>query len=114
MNDFFTLLLPWQETPNDQISDIFVYGILSSFLICIVFFLAKTIRRAGLISDLVNQVSQHAKPAKPEILPSLKMAFDDNSELAEVWQEFQNSLITRPTKENQERIVYKKTRHPFL
>ena len=107
MNDFFTLLLPWQETPNDQISDIFVYGILSSFLICIVFFLAKTIRRAGLISDLVNQVSQHAKPAKPEILPSLKMAFDDNSELAEVWQEFQNSLITRPTKENQERIVYK-------
>ena len=114
MNDFFTLLLPWQKTPNDQISDIFVYGILSSFLICIVFFLVKTIRRAGLISDLVNQVSQHAKPAKPEILSSLKMAFDDNREFAEVWQEFQNSLITRPPKENQDTIVYKTDEASFF
>ena len=107
MNEFFTLLLPWQETPNDQISDIFVYGILFSFLICAVFFLVKTIRRAYLISSLVNQVSQHAKPAKPEILPHLETSFDCNSELAEVWQEFQNSLITRQPKENQEKIVYK-------
>ena len=107
MNDFFTLLLPWQETPNDQISDIFVYGILFSFFIWVVFFLLKTIRRASLVSNLVNQVSQHAKPAKPEILPHLKTAFDCNSELAEVWHEFQNSLITREPKENQAKIVYK-------
>ena len=114
MNEFLTLLLPWQETPNDQISDTFVYSILFSFLICIISFLLKTIRRVHLISSLVNQVSQHTKPAKPEILPHLETAFDCNSELTEVWQEFQNSLITRQPNENQEKIVYKTDEAAFF
>ncbi|MXV85790.1 anti-phage defense ZorAB system ZorA, partial [Candidatus Poribacteria bacterium] len=70
-------------------------------------FFWKTILRARLIKILVDQVNQHAHPAKPEILPYLKTAFYGNSELSEVWQEFENSLITRRPKENQEEIVYK-------
>ena len=107
MNDFFTLLLPWPARDFNPITDIFVYGILLSFLICLGIFLWKTIRQSHLISSLVNTVSQHAKPAKPEILPHLETEFDCNSELAEVWHEFQNSLIIREPKENQEKIVYK-------
>ena len=107
MNEFLKLLLPWPARDFNPITDIFVYGILSSFLVCLGIFLWKTIRRSHLISNLVNTVSQHAKPAKPESLPHLETEFDGNSELAEVWHEFQNSLITREPKENQEKIVYK-------
>ncbi len=107
MNEFLTLLLPWPARDFNPITDIFVYGILLSFLICLGIFLWKTIRRSRLISNLVNQVGQHQKPAKPEILQDLEEKFDDNSELAEVWHEFQNSLITREPKENEKKIVYK-------
>ena len=111
MNEFLKLLkllLPWPARAFNPITDIFVYGIVLSFFICLGIFLWKTILRSRLISNLVNEVSKHGKPAKPEILPQLKKEFDRNSsELAEVWQEFQNSLITREPKENQEKIVYK-------
>lgn len=108
MNEFLILLLPWPARAFNPITDIFVYGILLSFLICLGIFLWKTILRSRLISNLVNEVSKHVKPAKPDILPQLKEEFDRNSnELAEVWQEFQNSLITREPKENQQKIVYK-------
>ncbi len=109
MNEFFVLLFPWQETPNDQISDIFVYGILLAFIILLAIFLLKTIRRARLISSLANQVNQHGAPARPEVLPKLKEAFDRNIEFAEAWQEFENSLITRQRQLHgtQEDIVYK-------
>ena len=114
MNEFSKLLLPWPARDFNPITDIFVYGILSSFLVCLGIFLWKTIRRSHLISNLVNTVSQHAKPAKPEILPHLETEFDGNSELAEVWHEFQNSLITREPKENQGKIVYKTDEASFF
>ena len=56
MNEFLKQLLPWQETPNDQISDFFVYGILSVFIILLVMFLWKTVRRVLLIKGLAKQV----------------------------------------------------------
>ena len=107
MNEFSKLLLPWPARDFNPITDTFVYCILLYFLICLGIFLWKTILRSRLISNLVNKVSQHVKPAKLEILPHLEIEFDCNSELAEVWHEFQNSLITREPKENQEKIVYK-------
>ena len=107
MNDFLKLILPWPARDFNLISDIFVYGILLFFLIYLGIFLWKTWHRSRLINDLTNKVNQHVKPAKPEILPRLETEFNGNSELAEVWHEFQNSLITREPKENQEKIVYK-------
>ena len=107
MNDFLKLILPWPARDFNLISDIFVYGILLFFLIYLGIFLWKTWHRSRLISDLTNKVNQHVKPAKPEILPRLETEFNGNNELAEVWHEFQNSLITREPKENQEKIVYK-------
>ena len=108
MNEFLTLLLPWPARAFNPITDPFVYAILLSFIFCLSIFLRKTILRSRLITNLVNEVSKHVQPATPEILARLKEEFDDNSsELAEVWQEFQNSLITREPKENQEKIVYK-------
>ena len=107
MNEFLKLLLPWPARDFNPITDTFVYGIFLSFIICLGIFLWKTILRSRLINKLVNQVSQHPKPAKPEILPHLETEFNGNKELAEVWHEFRNSLITREPKENQEKIVYK-------
>ena len=115
MNEFLTLLLPWPARAFNPITDTFVYGIVLSFIFCLSIFLWKTILRSRLISNLVNEVSKHVKPAKPEILQQLKEEFARNSsELAEVWQEFQNSLITREPKENQEKIVYKTDEASFF
>ena len=107
MNQLFQILLPWPWRDFNPITDTFVYSIFLSFIICLGIFLWKTILRARLIKILADQVNRHGHPAKPEILPHLKTAFDCNSELSEVWQEFQNSLIIRRPKENQEEIVYK-------
>ncbi len=41
MRDFLQLLLPWQETPNDQISDLFVYIIVAVFLFSFIYFSLK-------------------------------------------------------------------------
>jgi len=114
MNQLFTLLLPWPWRAFNPITDTFVYGIFLFFIICLGIFLWKTILRARLIKILVDQVNRHAHPAKPEILPRLKTEFDCNSELSEVWQEFQNSLVTRQPKENQEKIVYKTDEASFF
>lgn len=107
MNQLFQILLPWPWRDFNPITDTFVYSIFLFFSICLGIFFWKTILRARLIKILVNQVNQHAHPAKPEVLPHLETAFYGNSELSEVWQEFENSLITRRPKENQEEIVYK-------
>ena len=114
MNQLFNLLLPWPWRDFNPITDIFVYSIFLSFIICLGIFLWKTIRRAHLIKILADQVNQHGHPAKPEILPSLKIEFSDDDELSEVWQEFQNSLVTRQPKENQEKIVYKTDEASFF
>ena len=107
MNQLFQILLPWPWRAFNPITDPFVYSIFLFFIICLGIFLWKTIRRVRLIKILADQVNQHVHPAKPEILPHLKTAFYGNSEFSEVWQEFENSLITRRPKENQEEIVYK-------
>lgn len=114
MNQLFTLLLPWPWRAFNPITDTFVYGIFLFFIICLGIFLWKTILRARLIKILGDQVNQHRHPAKPNILPHLKTEFDCNSELSEVWQEFENSLITRQPKENQEKIVYKTDEASFF
>ena len=114
MNQLLTLLLPWPWRAFNPITDTFVYGIFLSFIICSGVFLWKTTLRARLIKILGDQVNKHAHPVKPEILTDLKMVFDSNNELSEVWQEFQNSLITRQPKENQEKIVYKTDEASFF
>ena len=114
MNQLLTLLLPWPWRAFNPITDIFVYGIFLSFIICSGIFLWKTTLRARLIKILGDQVNKHAHPVKPEILTDLKTVFDSNNELSEVWQEFQNSLITRQPKENQEKIVYKTDEASFF
>ena len=114
MNEFLKLILPWPARDFNPITDTFVYGIFLSFIICLGIFLWKTILRSRLINKLVNQVSQHPKPAKPEILPHLETEFNGNKELAEVWHEFRNSLVTREPKENQEKIVYKTDEASFF
>ena len=113
MNEFLTLLLPWpfNGTPNVQILDIFVYGILLFFLICVVIFLAKTIHRGMFINKLTVEISRFAeevgrsnRPAEPQILHELKEKFPTKGELAEAWQEFEDSLIT-----DENRVIVYKT-----
>ena len=113
MNQLLILLLPWPWRAFNPITDTFVYSIFLSFIICLGIFLWKTTLRARLIKILAAHVNQYKHPAKPEILSHLKKEFGD-SELSEVWQEFQNSLITRSPKENQEIIVYKTDEASFF
>ena len=105
MSEFFNLLLPWQEATDDQISDVFVYIIGAAFLLLAIYFAVRTVYRYRLIKGLVEEVNNYARPAQPPIKQQLKEKFDHNSELAEAWQEFEDSLITRNHHENQ--IVYK-------
>lgn len=112
MSDFLKLLLPWQETSNDQIiSDVFVSGILLFFFICFGIFLAKTIRRGMFINKLTVEISRFAedvgrnnRPAEPQILHELKEKFPTKGELAEAWREFEDSLIT-----DENRVIVYKT-----
>lgn len=113
MNEFLTLLLPWQETPNDQISDIFVYIIGGSFLILLTYFGIKIFIRYRLIRSLTRKIHQFNRPAQPSILQELKEEFDRKAKFAEAWQEFADSLITRQHDENQE-IVYKTDEASFF
>ena len=108
MNEFLKLLLPWQETPNDQISDFFVYGILSVFIILLVMFLWKTVRRVLLIKGLAKQVDNlgntYTRPADPEILHKLDKIFESNDKLfKKAWQEFKESLVIPERR----KVVYK-------
>ena len=111
MNEFLKLLLPWQKTPNDQISDIFVYGILALFSILLVIFLWKTIRRIRLISSLNKKIDilggEYGRPAEPGILSKLEEIFNRSDKFFKpfnkAWQEFKESLITPERR----KVVYK-------
>lgn len=105
MTEFLNLLLPWKDAPNDQISDLFVYVIGAAFLVLGIYFLVITFRQRRLINGLIKDVRKYDSPAQSSIKQELKEKFNRNSELAETWQEFENSLITRQ-RENRE-IVYK-------
>ena len=106
MTEFLNLLLPWKDAPNDQISDIFVYFILLSFIILLGYFLWETFFRCRLIDSLTKELQKFSRPAQPQIKQELKEKFAHNNELAEAWREFEDSLITRKRNENQE-VVYK-------
>ena len=108
MTEFFNLLLPWWGE-IDWITDSFISAIILYAILSVLWFWWKTYRRRILIDGLAKAVPND-RPAKPENLPYLKSEFDCNDELAEVWQEFEDSLITRQFKENQEvvyQVVYK-------
>ena len=106
MNDFLKLLVPWQKTPNDQISDLFVYIIGTSFILLVIYFSVRILLQYQLIRSLTRKIRQFNKPAKPSIKQQLKEEFDRKVKFAEAWQEFEDSLITRQRDENQE-VVYK-------
>ncbi len=108
MNEFLKLLLPWQKTPNDQISDFFVYGILSASVVLLLIFLWKTVRRARLIGGLAKEVGtlgyKYARPADPGILNDLDEIFESNDKLfKKAWQEFKESLVIPERR----KVVYK-------
>ena len=108
MNDFFTLLLPWEKTPNDQISDFFVYSILLVFILLLLVFLWKTIRRVRLIGGLAKKVgnlgNKYDRPADPGILNDLDEMFESNDKLfKKAWQEFKESLVIPERR----KVVYK-------
>ena len=113
MNEFFNLLLPWQETSNDQISDVFVYIIGGGFLLLLIYFSVRIIPRYLLIRSLVRKVGQFGRPAQPSILHELKEDFDHKDKFAEAWQEFADSLIERKDDKNQS-IVYKTDEASFF
>ena len=103
-SEFIELLLPWGNDHN-PITDGFVSVIISTFVILLLVFLWKTIRRSRLINGLSKEVGKYNRPAEPSIKHSLEVEFERN-QLAEVWQEFSDSLITRNVNENRE-VVYK-------
>lgn len=113
MNEFLNLLLPWQKTSNDQISDVFVYIIGVSFLILLTYFGIRIFLRYRSIRSLTRKIHQFKRPAQPSILQELKEEFDRETKFAEAWQEFSDSLITRHRDENQE-IVYKTEEASFF
>lgn len=115
MNQFFTLLLPWRETSNDQISDIFVYGILLAFIVLLVIFLLKIIRQTHSIGSLAKEVgnlgSKYDRPADPGILNDLEKVFEDENKLfKKAWQEFKESLVIPERR----KVVYKTDEASFF
>ena len=108
MTEFFNLLLPWREATNDQISDGFVYIIGTAFLIFGFYFFVRTFLRRRLINGLTREVRKYDRPAQPQNLEELKEKFSGKGELAEAWQEFEDSLITHTKHDgDQETVVYK-------
>lgn len=115
MNEFLTLLLPWQETPNDQISDFFVYGILLASIVLLVIFLLKIIHQIHSIGNLAKEVgnlgSKYDRPADPGILNDLEKVFEDENKLfKKAWQEFKESLVIPERR----KVVYKTDEASFF
>lgn len=101
--DLLRLLLPWPWSAHSTITNFFIYGIFLFFVIFLFRFLQRIRRRGRLIHSLTTEVSEFSRPARPDIRPKLKSSFDLNHELAEAWQEFDDSLIT----DDHRQIVYK-------
>lgn len=105
MNEFLNLLLPWWWGPINWITDSFISVIVSCAIISGIWFWVKTFRRRRLINNLTKETHQYSRPAQPSIKQELAEKFNRNKELADAWQEFEDSLITRSHNENQ--ILYK-------
>ena len=104
MNDFLQLLLPWWG-PINWITDGFISVIVSCAIVSGIWFWVKTFRRCRLINSLTKETLQYSRPAQLSIKQELTEKFNRNKELADAWQEFEDSLITRDHNENQ--ILYK-------
>ena len=105
MSNFFDLLLPWPWGEINWITDSFISVILMAFIILSAIFLWKTILRGRSVDSLSKEVGKYSRPAQPSVKHNLEVEFERKN-LAEVWKEFGDSLITRPRAENQE-VVYK-------
>ncbi len=105
MNEFLNLLLPWWWGPINWITDSFISVIILCAIVSGIWFWVKTFRRRRLIYSLTKETLQYSRPAQPSIKQELTEKFNRNKELADAWQEFEDSLITRSHNENQ--IVYK-------
>ena len=105
MNEFLNLLLPWWWGPTNWITDTFISVIVLCAIVLGIWFWVKTFRRRRLINSLTKETNQHSRPAQPPIKQELTEKFNRNKELADAWQEFEDSLITRSHNENQ--ILYK-------
>ena len=111
MNEFLNLLLPWWWGPINWITDSFISVIVLCAIVSGIWFWVKTFRRRRLINSLTKETLQYSRPAQPSIKQELTEKFNRNKELADAWQEFEDSLIEgkRPGNqddENQE-VVYK-------
>ena len=105
MNEFLNLLLPWWWGPINWITDSFISVIILCAIVSGIWFWVKTFRRRRLINSLTKETLQYSRPAQPSIKQELTEKFNRNKELADAWQEFEDSLITRDHNENQ--ILYK-------
>ena len=105
MSKFIDLLLPWWWGETKLITDSFISVIFLTFIVFLAILLWKTFRQGLRIDGLSKTVDKYNRPAEPSIGQSLKDEFKRN-QLAEVWQEFSDSLIKRPWDENQE-VLYK-------
>ena len=104
--EFIYLLLPWWWGEVNWITDGFISSIVLFAIASGIWFYLKTGRRYSLIKGLTQELLEYENPAKPSIKHELKEKFSHNTELAEAWQEFEDSLITREVNENRE-VVYK-------
>ena len=104
MSEFIDLLLPWWWGETDKIMDGFISVILSTFIILSIILMRKTFRRASRIDSLSKEVDKYKRPAQPSFKHNLKISFERNN-LAEAWQEFEDSLIEHPREDSE--VVYK-------
>ena len=104
MSEFIDLLLPWWWGETDKIMDGFISVILSTFIILSIILMRKTFRRASRIDSLSKEVDKYKRPAQPSFKHNLKVSFERNN-LAEAWQEFEDSLIEHPREDPE--VVYK-------
>ncbi len=105
MTEFLNLLLPWWWGPINWITDSFISVIVLCAIVSGIWFGVKTSRRRRLIDSLTKEIGQYSRSDPPSIKQELTGKFNRNTELADAWQEFEDSLITRSHNENQ--IVYK-------
>ena len=105
MKEFLNLIIPVLGGIN-WITDGFIFAIVLYAIPSGIWFLLKSYRRSRLIDGLGEMVREFNRPARPEILAQLQENFDRSAVIAEVWQEFEDSLITRQRDQNQA-VVYK-------
>ena len=102
--ELLELLIPvWGGV--DWVTDSFIFLIVSYAIGAWIYFVFKKIQpQKFLIHSLTEDVSEYTRPAQPSVKEKLREKFTCNDKLAEIWQEFEDSLIT-----NQNQTVIYKT-----